>query len=36
MVKSGVPSAMKKIKVDEKVTIEGIDGVKLIVRKGEE
>lgn len=26
----------EKIKVDEKVTIEGIDGVKLIVRKGEE
>lgn len=26
----------EKIKVGEKVTIEGIDGVKLIVRKGEE
>ena len=26
----------EKIKVDEKVTIEGIDGVKLVVRKGEE
>ena len=26
----------EKIKVGEKVIIEGIDGVKLIVRKGEE
>ena len=34
--KKGSAISDEKIKVDEKVTIEGIDGVKLIVRKGEE